>query len=298
MRGEVEVAAVRDALELRPADREEVLDVARPARVVRELVGVVRADPQVALADPVAAVPGVALVDPVAVPLVGLGRRHEELHLHLLELERAEDEVARRDLVAERLADLGDAERRLAARDLGDVLEVDEDALRRLGAEVDRDARLLHRADARLEHEVEVARLGQVAVGRLAGPLARPLAALRVLEVVGAEALLAELAVDERVGEAADVAGRLPDLRVEDDRRVERDDVVALLHHRRQPALLDVVLEQHAVVAVVVGRAEPAVDLRRREDEPAPLAERDDLVHRDGVGHAVTLPTRDGRRSR
>ena len=58
--------------------------------------------------------------------------------------------------------------------------------------------------------------------------LARPLAALRVLELVGAEALLADAAVDERVGEAADVARRLPDLRVEDDRRVEGDDVVAL----------------------------------------------------------------------
>ena len=296
--GEIEVAAVRDALELRPADREQVLDVARPARVVGELVGVVRADPEMALAEPVAPVPVVARLHPVAVPLVGLGRRDEELHLHLLELERAEDEVARGDLVAERLADLGDTERRLAARDLGHVLEVDEDALRRLGAQVDRHARLLERADARLEHEVEVACLGEVAVGRLAGLLARALAALRLLEMVGAEALLAELAVDERVGESADVAGCLPDLRVEDDRRVERDDVVALLHHRRQPALLDVVLEEHAVVAVVVGRAESAVDLGRGEHEPAPLAQRDDLVHRDGVGHLMRLVARHGRRSR
>jgi hypothetical protein len=42
-------------------------------------------------------------------------RLDEELHLHLLELAGAEDEVARRDLVAERLADLRDAERRLLA---------------------------------------------------------------------------------------------------------------------------------------------------------------------------------------
>ena len=53
-------------------------------------------------------------LQPVLVPLLRLVGRDEELHLHLLELERAEDEVARRDLVAERLADLGDAERRLA----------------------------------------------------------------------------------------------------------------------------------------------------------------------------------------
>ena len=233
-------------------------------------------------------------LDPVAVPLLRLGRRDEELHLHLLELERAEDEVAGRDLVPERLADLRDPERRLAARDLEHVLVVDEDPLGGLGSEVDLRPGLLDGADARLEHQVELARLGQVAVGRLAGPLARPLAAadllvLEIGEVVGAEALLAEAAVDERIGEAAHMARDLPDARVEDDRRVEREDVVALLHHRGEPPGLDVVLEQDAVVAVVVGGAEPAVDLRGGKDEPAPPRERDDLVHRDGVGaHAWT----------
>ena len=129
VRAQVVVAAVCDSLELRPADGEEVFDVARPARVVRELVRVVRAYSQVRLADSEADVPLKPLVDPVSVPLLCLVRRHEVLHLHLLELERSEDEVARSDLVAERLAGLRDAERRLATRDLGDVLEVDEDAL-------------------------------------------------------------------------------------------------------------------------------------------------------------------------
>ena len=145
VRGQVEVAAMRDALELGPADGEEVLDVARRRRVVRELLGVVRAHAQVALAEAVAQVPRDSLLDPVREPLRRLGRRDEVLHLHLLELERAEDEVPGRDLVAERLADLRDAERRLAARDLGDVLEVDEDALRGLRPQVRVLARLLDR---------------------------------------------------------------------------------------------------------------------------------------------------------
>ena len=68
--GQVEVAAVRDPLELRPADREEVLEVARAARVVRELVGVVRADAQVALAQAEVEVPAAPLGDPVLVPLL------------------------------------------------------------------------------------------------------------------------------------------------------------------------------------------------------------------------------------
>src|SRR5205085_4538146 len=142
--------------------------------------------------------------------------------LHLLELAKPEEEVAGRDLVAERLAtDLRDAERRLAARELGDVLEVDEDPLRGLGAEVGGRAAVGERADLRLEHEVELARLGEVAVGRLSGALARPLSAVRELELVGAEAELARAAVDHRVGEAGDVARRFPDARVEDDGGIE-----------------------------------------------------------------------------
>ena len=192
-----------------------------------------------------------------------LGGRDEELHLHLLELARAEDEVAGRDLVAERLADLRDAERRLLAAELQDVLEVDEDALRRLRAQVGDRRGLLHRADDRLEHEVEVARLGELVAAVLGlGQVRLRRAHLVRVEVVGAEALLARAAVDERVGEAGEVAAGLPHARVLEDRRVERDDVVALLEHRAPPLVLDVRLQQDAVVAVVVRRAEAAVDLR------------------------------------
>ena len=200
-----------------------------------------------------------------------------------------------RDLVAERLADLGDAERRLLARELKRGLEVEEDALGGLRAQVDGRAGVLHRADRGLEHQVELARLGEVAVRMVAGQLRRRLAAadVRVLaapsrascEVVGAEAPLAGPALDERVAEPGQVARRLPGARVLDDRRVERDDVVALLDHRPPPGADHVVLQQHAVVPVVVGVGDAAVDLRRREDQAAPLAERDDLVHGHRAGH-------------
>ena len=211
-------------------------------------------------------------------------RRDEVLHLHLLELAGAEDEVPGGDLVAEALTDLGDPEWRLLARELEVVLEIQEDALCRLGAQVDGRALLLHRSDAGLEHEVEVARLGQVAVGPLARALRRLATALSVLELVCAEAKLARAAVDERVGEALQMAARVPGLRMEDDRRVECDDVLALLQHRAPPLSLDVGLQQDAVVPVVVGRAKSAVDLAAREHEAAPFAQRDDLLHGDDVG--------------
>ena len=134
----------------------------------------------------------------------------EELELHLLELARAEQEVARRDLVAEALADLRDAEGgRMRAR-VHDVDEVDEDALRGLRAQVDDRGRLLDRPHVGLEHQVEAARLGQLAAA-LAGMLARLLRAAELVEVVGAEAPLALLAVDHRVGEVRDVPRGLPD---------------------------------------------------------------------------------------
>src|SRR5205814_4977587 len=90
-----------------------VLDVHRALGVVRQLFLLVLVEPQVLLADAQVYVPAEALLDPALVPfLVGAGL-DEELHLHLLELPGAEDEVARGDLVAEGLTDLADAERDL-----------------------------------------------------------------------------------------------------------------------------------------------------------------------------------------
>ena len=224
--------------------------------------------------------------------------RDEELHLHLLELARAEDEVARRDLVAEGLADLGDPERRFLARELQDVLEVDEDALGRLGAQVGDRAGLLHGPDGRFEHQVEVTRLGQVALVGFAGVLRGFAPAGKLADVVGAEALLAGPAVDQWIGEAGQVPRGLPDPGVLQDRGVQRDDVVALLQHRAPRPALDVSLQQDSVVAEVIGRADPAVDLRGREYEAAPLAQGDDLLHRHDIpGHGEIWLIHAGSRS-
>ena len=242
--------------------------------------------------------------------LEGLGGRRlradEVLHLHLLELAHPEDEVARRDLVAERLADLGDPERQLLARRLLDVLEVDVRALRGLRAQVDDRGVLLDRAHERLEHQVEPARRRErAAVVRALE--AEPLDDGRVLElgrgqVLGAgelvepEPAVVGRALDERIAERADVAGRDPDLRVHQDPGIEPDDVVALLDHRPPPGPLDVVLELDAEGPVVPHGVDAAVDLARGEDEAAPLGERHDRVEvgdggRDVVGSRVGVVT-------
>ena len=164
---QVEVGAVGDALELAEAgrgEREAVLDVARARaflRVVREFVAVVLAEDEVLAREADLLPPREAPVAPPLVPLVrGVGA-DEELDLHLLELAAAEGEVARRDLVAEGLADLRDAERHAHARRIDDVPEVDEDALRGLGAQVRERVLVADRAAVRLEHEVELPRLGE-----------------------------------------------------------------------------------------------------------------------------------------
>ena len=108
----------------------------------------------------------------------------------------------------------------------------------------------------------------------------------RLRQVVRAEPLLAVPAVDERVGEAGDVAARLPHLGRHEDRGVEADDVVAQLDHRAPPGVPDVALQLDAERAVVPGRAEPAVDLARLEHEAPALGEGRDGLHQVGHGEA------------
>jgi hypothetical protein len=302
VRREVEVGAVGDPLELAPlaaGEVEAVLDVDGALGVVRQLLGRVLVDAQVVGVDAEVGVPAQPLVDPVLVPLLVLAGLDEELHLHLLELAGAEDEVAGRDLVAEALAGLGDAERRLLARGLADVEEVDEDALGGLGAQVVQARLVLDDAEIGLEHHVEVARLGPLAAGAAVGAgdvgerqgVGVDLLALLglavgdgLLQVVDPEALVAALALGERVGELADVARGDPGLARQDDRRVEPDDVLTGGDHRAPPLPLDVLLELDAQRAVVPRRARSAVDLTAREHEPATLAEGDDGVDDGGGG--------------
>ena len=327
---EVEVRAGGDAFELLDAERECVLDVDAGAGVVGEfLLGLPVLHEGIAgQAD--RAVPAQALLDPILVPdfpapvllrragevrvvrqggdlaaddLDGLVGTDEELQLHLLELARAEGEVAGVDLVAEALAGLRHAERDGLARGRGDVEELREDRLGRLGAEVGDGGVVLDGSDVRLEHEVEGARLGEVlgAAGGAGDALGQlpvlavgdQLPPLLLAELVGAVALLAVLAVDHGVGEAAEVAGGLPDARVHDDRGVEADDVLTAVDGEAPPGVADVALELGAHRAVVPEAVDAAVDFGAGEDEAAALAQRDDgfeVVHGCGfLVHGVLL---------
>src|SRR5438067_933067 len=288
---QVVVRAVMDTFEFVPAKWERELDVRRRRGVMRALVIGVIAEAHLFSRDALLDVPREARFLPLVVEARSIGGAREVLHLHLLELARSEDEVARGDLVAERLADLRDPERELLSRRLLDVLEVDEDRLRRFRPEP-RDRRgVLDRSDEGLEHQIELPRVRKLALAAvrtghagevelLGAPRGRELFALR--EIVEPEPLAAVAALDQRVGEVLDVSGRFPDPRVHEDGAIQPDDIVAELDHRPPPGVLDVALELDTERTEVPRRARATVDLARGKHEAAPLCERRDLLGQGG----------------
>ena len=97
-----------------------------------------------------------------------------------------------------------------------------------------------------------------------------------IRQMVGAKAMLADLAVDHHVVKRVDVAGGLPHQRMHDDRRVERDDVVAQLDRVAPPRVLDVAFENRAERTVVPKPVDAAVDLARLKDSQ-PMPAQSDL---------------------
>ena len=160
---QVEVRTVCNTLKLAPVaarKTELVFDVDGALGVVGKLLLRVLEVAKVLTRDTEVDVPVGALLQPVLVPLLIRARLNEELQFHLLELAGAENEVTGRDLVAEGLTDLADAERRLHTSRSHDVTEVHEDTLGGLGTKVVHAGLILDGTKVGLQHHVEVAGLG------------------------------------------------------------------------------------------------------------------------------------------
>src|SRR5207249_6725882 len=150
------------------------------------------------------------------------------------------------------------------------VGEVDEDALRGLGPEIDLGGGIFDRSDEGPEHQVELTGFGKLAaIVRVA----------RAGDLVGAEALVALLALDPRVGEVLNMTGRHPGLRVHDDAGVDADHVVAQLDHRTPPGLFDVVAQRDPQRPEVPEALQTAVNLTGLHKETATLRQRDQPLH-------------------
>ena len=306
--GQVVVGTVGHAPQLAPAEGEHELKVGGSLGVEAQLLGIMVTQTQVLVGHVQAQQPLVAEVAPVLEPLqIGTGLA-EELQLHLLKLAGTEGEVAGRDLVAEGLADLAHAEGQLAAGGALHVIEVDEDTLRGLGTQIHGVLGILGDALEGLEHQVELTDIGPVVLAAAGagdlmlgheschlilgesvdglGQLKAVLGAPVLDHLVGAETLLALLAVHQRIAEAAQMAGSDPGLGIHQNRAVLTHVVGVLLDELLPPGLLHVVLQLHTQRAVVPGVGQAAVDLAAGKDKAAVFAQCDDFVHRlFGVFH-------------
>src|ERR1051326_3437374 len=239
---------------------------------------------QVLGTDTVLVVPGHTLFDPTPVPLfIGSGH-NEKLDLHLLELADAKDEILRRDFVSIRLADLCDTEWEFPVCRIENVLEIDENALRRFRPEISDILFVFDRANGCLEHEIERPGLGEIVKADLG-------AFLTWVDLIGAKAFFAFAAVDERIRESRFMAGVTQDKLVHEDSRVKTFDIVALVDGGTPPNTLDVIFQLDAHRAVVPRSLQAAVEFASLKKETTPLAQRHDLVHRC-TGHRPNIAWR------
>ena len=91
---------------------------------------------------------------------------------------------------------------------------------------------------------------------------------------VCAVALLRVAVVDERVVESVHVSACLPYRWVHENGGVDAHDVLVQQHHALPPILLDVVLQFHTVLSVVVNGSQSIIDLAAWEYEAILLAVR------------------------
>ena len=84
---------------------------------------------------------------------------------------------------------------------------------------------------------------------------------------IGTIAFLRVFVVYQRVVEGIHVSRRFPDGRVHEDGRVDAHHILMQQGHAVPPVFLDIVLQLHTVLSVVIDCAQPVVNLRRGEYE-------------------------------
>src|SRR5260370_39507133 len=152
---EIPILPPVDTLPFLPSQDAPVLNIKCLFCVVRQFILRVLAKSQPILVIDDTLIPLEAILFPVVKPLQHLAWMHEELQIPLLELALAEQEVPRRNLVAESLPDLADTERNLQTRGLQHIIIVQVDVLARLTAQVGLHPLTLNNPKVRLHHQIE-----------------------------------------------------------------------------------------------------------------------------------------------
>jgi len=235
------VGAVVDAFEFLEAERELELDIVCVLGVVRQLVTGMLMETELGRRNTKIDMPLHPCLSPLFKPTIVVTGLHKKLHLHLLELSRPENEIARRDFIAKSLANLCDTKRDLFSGRLHDIQVVHIYSLRCLRPQVDDSRIVFNRPHVCFEHEVKHSGFGK-------RPLVPALRALGIRLpgfslnsfVVASEAVLTHLAVDQGVRETRHVPGRLPYLWMHQNCGIDTLDVVALVDHGTPPSFLEV----------------------------------------------------------
>ena len=100
-------------------------------------------------------------------------------------------------------------------------------------------------------------------------------------------ALLAVTAVHHWIREGGEVPRSTPNCRRRQDGGIETDDIVAQLHHRSPPGILDIAKHEDAERTIVIGGPEASVDLGRGKDEAPALGQVDHVVEEGAVGDGL-----------
>src|SRR2546427_566847 len=242
MRLEIEVGAIGDAHQLVPLPlflftlrKKAILNVDGAFRVMRQLFFGLFVEPQVRVRDTDRLKPLMTGIDPFLMRLFVLAGFDEVFHLHLFKLAGTKDEVAGRDFIAKRLANLRDPERQLAPAGIQHVEKVYEDALRGFGPKIDQRFRIVFRRRpyVRAKHQVEWTDSGPVNFPTIwtrnivekfpsndndfhaeCRNLLQPI----LFQLVGSKSALAFTTVNQRIAESVFVTGILPDQTIQNDR--------------------------------------------------------------------------------
>ena len=99
------------------------------------------------------------------------------------------------------------------------------------------------------------------------------------LDLIGPKPRLGEEAIDHRIAERIHMPAGLPYGRMQDDARIERNDVVALAHHRLPPRVAKIALQLGSERTVIPEPVKAAINFGRLENKTSPLAEAYDFFH-------------------
>ena len=229
-------------------------------------------------------------------------RLTEELQLHLLKLSGTEGEVTRCNLITERFSNLRNTEREFLSGSSLHIFKVNENTLCCLRTKIHRILCILRYTLEGFKHQVKLANRGKIMLSAararnlllyheflhlflgpsIYGALQRNTVFLAEIldNLISTETLLTLLTIHKRVGEACQVTGGNPGLRIHQNGTVDTDIILGLLYEFLPPGLFNVVFQLYTQVSVIPCIGKTAINLRTRIHKSSGFCQGNNRVHR------------------